>query len=80
MKPSRRCQVFPLRIPLEAVKPSVYAGLREPTAVNLAAFARLCQQQKPLFPQVFSGFSCFFRFFGLFRHEKGREGVALTLV
>jgi hypothetical protein len=79
MEPSRRCQVFPLRIPLEAMKPSVYAGLREPTAVNLAAFARLCQQQKPLFPQLFSVFSGFFWFLAYFQHESDMRESANAL-
>jgi hypothetical protein len=43
-------------------KPCVYAGSREPTAVYLAAFEKLCQQQKAGFHRFFAVFVGFFRF------------------
>src|SRR5579862_3084552 len=47
-------------------KASIHAGPREPTAVYLAAFERLCQQQKPGFHRFFTVFLGFFLFLGHF--------------
>src|SRR6185437_514658 len=45
----------------------VYAGLREPTAVNLASFESLCQQQKSGFHRFFAVFSDFIQVLPVFR-------------
>src|SRR6185437_188015 len=62
-----------------AGKPCVYAGPREPTAVNLASFARLCQQQKPGFHRFFQGFLGFLRFLPIFRPKNGRDAPGKRL-
>jgi hypothetical protein len=43
-----------------SLKPCVHAGPREPTAVNLASFQRVCQQQNPGFHRFFAVFFGFF--------------------
>jgi hypothetical protein len=43
-------------------EPCVYAGVREPTAVYLAAFEKLCQQQKAGFHRFFAVFPGFLGF------------------
>jgi hypothetical protein len=49
-----------------AEKACIHAGPREPTAVYLAAFRDLCQQQKPGFHRFFTVFLGFSLFFGEF--------------
>jgi hypothetical protein len=52
--------------------------LEEPTAVNLASFDRLCQQQKLSFHRFFAVFSGFFRFLRNFEQETERPDTRKT--
>jgi hypothetical protein len=55
-------------------KPCVYAASRRPTAVNLAAFEKLCQQQKAGFHRFFMVFVGFYGIFALF------EGIPALII
>jgi hypothetical protein len=66
-----------------AEKACIHAGPREPTAVNLAAFRSLCQQQKLGFHRfftVFLGFSLFLMEFMRFLKSASAPILGKTLI
>ena len=58
--------VCAFRLPAAAGKPVFMRVRKNPTAVYLAAFEELCQQQKPGFHRFFMVFLGFFLFLGYF--------------